>query len=131
MLIFGTIISGIRWILVLVRVYIIFIGLGLGVKITFSQVMIAETAVLIISALPLLPGSLGIFEAGSIFAFNSIAGIPEAEAAAATLLDRILFYLLPSVIGAFLAIHYGINILKGDELKKENELKMEILKRKR
>jgi hypothetical protein len=126
-LIYGTLISLGKWILVLCRVYLIF--LALNVKISFSQVLIAETAVIVLSGIPLLPGALGIWEGTSVVLFTQIAGILPSQAAAATLIDRILFYLIPSVIGSIFAIHFGVNILKSEEMQKEIQIKSEILRK--
>ncbi|MEM4347753.1 MAG: lysylphosphatidylglycerol synthase transmembrane domain-containing protein [Candidatus Altiarchaeota archaeon] len=124
-LLFGTIISCLKWLLVLFRVYLI--AIALNIKVLFSHVLIVETSILILSGIPLIPGSLGIWEGASVLLFSIIAEISATEAAAITLIDRSLFYLLPSIIGAILSVHYGINILKEEEFKVEEEIKERIL----
>lgn len=119
-LIYGTLASMIKWILVIAKVYIIF--LALKIKISFTHVLIVQTTVIVLSGLPLLPGALGIWEGASVLLFTKIAEISAAKAAAVTLIDRILFYLLPSIIGLIFAIHFGINVLKEEEIIDKNKL---------
>lgn len=107
MLISGTIISIVKWFLIMVRVYVIF--LALSIPITFDKVIIVETTVIAISAIPLLPGALGIWEGSSIALFV-LFNVPKASAGAVTLLDRIFHYLIPSILGIFSALFLGVSI---------------------
>lgn len=125
-LIYGTIISFVKWFLTLTRVFLVF--QALKISITFTQVSIAEIAVIIFSGIPLLPGALGIWEGASVILFTQIAGISPAEAAAATIADRFLFYLLPSVIGAGIALRLGVDIIKSGEISDKAKIKAKITK---
>jgi uncharacterized protein (TIRG00374 family) len=109
-LFFGTLLSLSVWSLRLLRTYIIFNALE--IPITFPTVLIVETAVSVLSFIPLLPGALGIWEGSSIALYTLIAGISEASAAAATLINRFYLYLLPLILGIFTAIYLGLNIQK-------------------
>ncbi len=106
-LFFGTLISSFVWGLRLLRTYVVFIALGYPVSI--DTVIVVEIAVSVLSFLPLLPGSLGIWEGASVM-FFVLAGVDKAYAMSATLIDRVLFYLIPSIIGIISALYLGISV---------------------
>lgn len=103
----GTFVSLITWGFRFLRVYIIF--LAVGVEIPLSTILIVETTVVILSFIPVLPGALGIWEGASIGLFI-LFGISKVTATAVTMIDRILFYIIPSVLGAISAFYLGISI---------------------
>ncbi len=109
-LFFGTLLSLLNWCLRFLRTYIIFMALELQIE--FHTVLIVETAVSVLSFIPLLPGALGIWEGASITLYTLMANIPEASAAAATLINRFFLYLLPLILGIFAAVYLGLNIQK-------------------
>ncbi len=106
-IIIGTFTSLITWGFRFIRVYIIF--LAFGIKIPLSTILIVETTIVILSFIPVLPGALGIWEGASIGLFI-LFGISAVTATAVTLVDRILFYVIPSILGAISAFYLGINI---------------------
>lgn len=120
-LFFGTLIAFSVWGLRLLRTYLVFIGIGYT-SISLSTVIVVEIAVSVLSFIPLIPGSVGIWEGASVLFFVG-AGVAKAPATSAILIDRILFYLIPSIIGVFSALYLGISVskllrdkLQGDEI---------------
>ncbi len=74
---------------------------GLGVHASIVLVMIGLIATKIISILPILPGSLILYESSMTFFFVSL-GLPFGSAITVTLLYRILSFWLPMIIGFFM-----------------------------
>lgn len=112
-LFYGTLLSVSVWILRLLRAYFIFIALD--IPIGFQTVLIVETAVSVLSFIPLFPGAIGIWEGASITLYPLLAdpGMLDASlAAAATLINRFFLYLLPMIMGIIAAIYLGLNIQK-------------------
>jgi len=105
----GMIMSVSVWVLTLFRVYMIFSALGVDVD--FEVVVIVYSVLLMVSILPLLPGALGLWEwvGTGLFTFF---GIPLAAAAAAVIVDRLLFYWLPILTGFLASLHVGLNVMK-------------------
>lgn len=118
----GTLISISGWSLKLLRVYVIFIAVG--IKIPISTLIIVEAVVIALSFIPILPGSLVIWEGTSIVLFvllGAPVGVTLVKATTVTMSDRILFYLIPSILGVFGAVYLDINISKlvGEEIMDE------------
>ncbi len=97
------------WALTYLRVYMIF--LALGVPVSPDVVIIVYSMLVMVSVLPLLPGALGMWEWAGIGMF-ALFGIGAEEAAAAVMLDRMLFYWIPILTGAASAIHVGLSARK-------------------
>ncbi len=111
------------WTLRMIRLYVCF--KALGIIVSFPTVVVVETMVSAVSFLPLLPGSLGIWEWTSVELFNIISNysgiyVTREYAAMATILNRVFFYLIPSIIGVLSALYLGVSITKiADNSKKE------------
>jgi len=105
----GTLISASIWVSSILRLYLIFMALGVPVK--FDEVVIVYTVLIMVSIFSLLPGALGIWEwvGSGMFA---LFGIPLEAAAAAVIIDRILFYWIPMFTGFLASLHVGLNIMK-------------------
>ncbi len=118
----GVFISSMVWILRVVRLYVSFLALGVGVAL--PTVVVVETMVSAVSFLPLLPGALGIWEWTSVELFSMISpysgiSISREYAAMGTLMNRVFFYLIPSVIGVMAVFYLGLNISRITEEDKE------------
>ena len=85
------------WILDILRIYILF----QAIKSNISVIAVSSTYLisLLIGILPTLPGSLGTSDAVMIGMY-SLFNIPYSEAAAGTILDRIVSYGLATIMGA-------------------------------
>jgi len=79
---------------------------SLGVYPPVSPLIIIYTIGILISLLPLLPGAWGIREVTLIGLF-AVAGISADIVMAASLIDRLGSYIIPTIIGALTAFYYG------------------------
>ena len=97
------------WFLDILKNYILFLSIGYYI----SPLVLSLTylASLLVGLLPTLPGSLGVSDALSITLY-SYFGIPHSISTTGTLLDRVVSYILPTVLG-FLAYCLIRRKLKG------------------
>ena len=112
--IIGFILSFFMWALDIVRFYICFITIGVYPPII--PLIIIYTIGILIMLVPLLPGSWGIREAIIVGLF-AVVGVAGDIVFSASLIDRFVSYILPTIIGAFAALYYGRRIQRSKELK--------------
>lgn len=103
-LLIGFVLSFGMWGLDMVRFYVCF--WAVGIQPPLLPLVIIYTVGVLISLLPLIPGSLGIREA-TLVALFAVAGISADYVVAASVIDRIGSYFIPTIIGAFAAVYYG------------------------
>jgi uncharacterized protein (TIRG00374 family) len=103
-LLIGFVLSFGMWGLDIIRFYVCF--LAIGVEPPLLPLVIIYTVGILISLLPLIPGSLGIREATLVGLF-AVAGISADVVVAASVIDRLGSYIIPTIIGAFAAVYYG------------------------
>jgi uncharacterized protein (TIRG00374 family) len=104
MFVLGIIISFGMWGLDNVRFYLTFGAIGFYPPIV--PMIIIYTIGILISILPVLPGSLGIREGVMVALFLPL-GVPADVVLAASLLDRVVTYIIPTLIGALTTFYYG------------------------
>jgi len=124
-LLFGTCISIIVWSLRILRVYIIF--LAIGIKIPMATLVIVQAFAIVVTFIPISPGALGIWEGTNIALFSLLgasAGVTAVMAATVTMIDRLIFYVFPTVLGVVSAMWLGVNVL--GLLKKEASGKVDM-----
>jgi uncharacterized protein (TIRG00374 family) len=92
------------WGLDMLRMYVCF-G-ALGVYPPLVPLVIIYTIGILISLLPLLPGAWGIRE-GTLIALFAVVGVSADVVMAASLIDRLASYIVPTIIGAIAALYYG------------------------
>ncbi len=92
------------WGLDMFRMYVCFGSLGVYPPII--PLVIIYTIGILISLLPLLPGAWGIRE-GTLIALFAVVGVSGDVVMAASLIDRLASYVVPTLIGAFAALYYG------------------------
>jgi glycosyltransferase 2 family protein len=92
------------WGLDMLRMYVCFGALGVYPPIL--ALVIIYTIGILISLLPLLPGAWGIREATLIGLF-AVVGISADVVMAASLIDRLASYIIPTILGALAALYYG------------------------
>ena len=80
--------------------------LAVGVSPPAVPLIIIYTVGILISLLPILPGSLGLRE-GILVGLFAVAGIGADYVMAASVVDRIASYIAPTLIGLIAAIYYG------------------------
>ena len=101
-------ISFAMWGIDMSRMYLCFVAVG-----SFPPVIpmiIIYTIGILITILPTIPGALGLREATMVGLFL-VVGVSGDIVSAASLIDRIISYLMPTFIGAFTTAYYG-KILK-------------------
>lgn len=116
-LIIGFILSFFMWALDIVRFYICFITIGVYPPVI--PLIIIYTIGILIMLVPLLPGSWGIREVIIVGLF-AVVGVAGDVVISASLIDRFVSYILPTIIGAFAAFYYGKHIKQSQEMKTSN-----------
>jgi glycosyltransferase 2 family protein len=104
MFILGVLISFLIWGLDNLRFYLTFGAIGYYPPVI--PMIIIYTVSILVSILPTLPGALGIREATMVALFLPV-GVPADVVLAASLLDRLVTYILPTFIGALTTFYYG------------------------
>jgi len=113
----GAILALFTWGLDLFNSYLSFIAIGIVPHI--GPFIAIYTIAILLSFLPLLPGSLGITEIIKIMLFVSV-GITADYVLAASALERLVCYIFPTIIGLITAIYYARFISKIHKLKDKN-----------
>ncbi len=103
----GFFLSLLMWGQDIARFYICF--LTIGVTPPLIPLLIIYTIGILIMLAPLLPGSWGIREALIVGLF-AVIGVAGDVVMSASLIDRFVSYILPTIIGAFAALYYGRRI---------------------
>jgi glycosyltransferase 2 family protein len=98
------ILSFAMWGLDMLRMYVCFGALGVYPPVL--ALVIIYTIGILISLLPLLPGAWGIREA-TLIALFAVVGISADVVMAASLIDRLASYIIPTILGALAALYYG------------------------
>lgn len=104
MFITGLLISFGMWGLDNFRFYLTFGAIGYYPPIV--PMILIYTIGILISILPVLPGSLGIRE-GTMVALFIPLGVPADVVLAASLLDRLVTYIIPTIVGALTTFYFG------------------------
>lgn len=102
--ILGFILSFIMWGLDIARFYVCFLAIG-----TYPPLMpliLIYTIGILIMLIPVLPGGWGIREA-TIVGLFAVVGVAGDAVLAASLIDRLASYIVPTFIGAIIALYYG------------------------
>lgn len=114
--------SGISWSLIVLRSYFIF--LSLNYRIPLMSVLVVQVVGTVLGMMSVVPGGAGITEAinSAVYIF---LGIDKELAVTATVLDRLVSYWVPTVIGAVLTAHFGISIegtAQSESIKNDNDI---------
>ncbi len=105
--IIGFFLSFFMWGLDIVRFYICFVTIG--VYPPLIPLIIIYTIGILVMLAPILPGAWGIREAIIVGLF-AVVGVSGDVVISASLIDRFVSYILPTIIGAFAALYYGKRI---------------------
>lgn len=103
----GFFLSFFMWGMDIVRFYVCFVTIGVYPPL-IPMIIIYTIGILIMLA-PLLPGSWGIREAIIVGLF-AVVGVAGDVVISASLIDRFVSYILPTIIGAFATLYYGKRI---------------------
>jgi len=91
------------------RTYFVF--LSLGEKIELGKIMVVQVVGTVVGVLSLLPGGTGIVETVTSGAYV-LLGISRETAVAAILLDRLIYYWFPTLMGGMITSESVANIRK-------------------
>jgi uncharacterized protein (TIRG00374 family) len=107
-LVYTVTLSFIIWIFEILRVYLVFLALGANVNL----IVIGEVFILacLVGMIPLLPGGIGAIDSVMII-FYSAAGISASISAAATVIERLISYWMPTIIGLVILPYFGSSVL--------------------
>ena len=96
------------WIFEILRVYFVFLAFGASVNL----VVIGEVFILasLAGMIPLLPGGLGAVD-GIMIIFYTAAGITASISAGATVIERLISFWMPTILGMVILPHYGSSVL--------------------
>ena len=96
------------WVFEILRVYFVFFAFGADVNL----IVIGEVFILasLVGMIPLLPGGLGAVD-GIMIIFYSAAGISASIAAAATVIERLISFWMPTILGMVILPYYGSSAL--------------------
>jgi uncharacterized protein (TIRG00374 family) len=89
------------------RFYAVF--LALGYHPTFSTLLVASSAQIIVGVIPLLPGGLVIVE-GSLISLFVLFGVPADVAIATTVIERAITFALSTIVGAGVFSYLGVKM---------------------
>lgn len=96
------------WVFEIIRVYFVFLAFGADVNfIVIGEVFILAS---LAGMIPLLPGGLGAVD-GIMIIFYSAAGISSSIAAAATVIERLISFWMPTILGMVILPYYGSSAL--------------------
>ncbi len=101
------ILSYIFWTLVILRSYLVF--LSINYRIDIAKVMVVQMATIVIGLVSIIPGGAGITETINSGLYLAL-GIDKSIAITATLLERLISYWGPTVVGGILTTHFGIGM---------------------
>jgi hypothetical protein len=102
--------GGMFWTLIMVRLLLIFLALGHSPPI--QMLMLAATVPAIVGLIPVLPAGLGTVDAAFYFIYNISFGFDPTTAFSAILIDRMITFVLGTLIGAGALSYLGIRIWK-------------------
>ncbi|MFN2188256.1 MAG: flippase-like domain-containing protein [Candidatus Promineifilaceae bacterium] len=94
------------------RFYAIF--LALGYHPTLSTLLLASSLPIIVGLIPLLPGGLVLVE-GSLISILALFGVPLDVAMAATLIERVITFVLSTIVGAGIFSYLGVKMAAKSE----------------
>lgn len=108
----GLTISFMMWGTDMARMYLCFVAVGSYPPIL--PMIIIYTIAILITILPTIPGALGLREVTMVGLFLVI-GVPADVVIAASLIDRVVSYLMPTLVGAVTTVYYGKLLKKMDK----------------
>ena len=97
------------WFVEISRVYFVFLAFGAVASYTLiGEVFIVAS---LIGMIPLLPGGLGAVDGTMIYLYST-SGITTAITAPVTVIERVISFWMPTIIGLVILPHYGSSILE-------------------
>jgi uncharacterized protein (TIRG00374 family) len=107
LLLVSLLLSLLLWVLVVLRLKVVF--LSLGADVSLLTINVVAVASVFAGFAPFLPGGLGITEFVMIGLFIGL-GVPEDVSGSVVFIDRIVSYWLMTLIGAILSIYLSLKL---------------------
>lgn len=101
------------WFVEIIRVYIVFLAFNTPVSLELIAVVFVIAT--LIGLVPLLPGGVGAVDGMMIILFSA-AGISPSISAAATIIERLISFWMPSFLGILMLPYFGSGVM--DKIKK-------------
>jgi glycosyltransferase 2 family protein len=111
MFVLGLTISFIMWGTDMFRMYLCFVAVGTYPPLI--PMIIIYTIAILITILPTIPGALGLREATMVGLFL-VVGVPADVVIAASLIDRLVSYVMPTAVGIITTAYYGKLLREND-----------------
>ncbi|MGV8143768.1 MAG: UPF0104 family protein [Methanothermobacter sp.] len=96
------------WFVEIIRLYIIFLAFNTPVSLELIAAVFVIAA--LIGLVPALPGGMGAVDGMMIILFSA-AGIPPSIGAAATIIERLISFWMPTIIGTLLIPYFGSGVM--------------------
>ncbi|HEY0196668.1 MAG TPA: UPF0104 family protein [Methanobacterium sp.] len=96
------------WFVEIIRLYIIFLAFNTPISIEIIAVVFVIST--LIGMIPVLPGGVGAIDGVMILLF-SVAGVPPSIGAAATIVERLISFWLPSFLGISMIPYFGSGVM--------------------
>ncbi len=103
--------SFVTWTLILLRSYYIFYSINSPIRLV--DVMVVQMIGIVVGMVSVVPGGAGLIELINSTVYV-LLGINKEIAVTATILERLISYWAPTVIGAVIMTHFGIKVSEGD-----------------
>ena len=103
--------SFVTWTLILLRSYYIFYSINSPIRLV--DVMVVQMIGIVVGMVSVVPGGAGLIELINSTVYV-LLGINKEIAVTATILERLISYWAPTVIGAVIMTHFGIKVSGGD-----------------
>ena len=92
----------------IIRVYIVF--LAFNTPISLELIAVVFVIATLIGLVPLIPGGVGAVDGMMIILFSA-AGIPPSISAAATIIERLISFWMPSFLGILMLPYFGSGVM--------------------
>lgn len=96
------------WFVEIIRLYIVFLAFNTPISLELIAAVFVIAA--LIGMVPLLPGGVGAVDGMMILLF-SVAGVPTSVSAAATIIERLISFWLPSFLGISMIPYFGSGVI--------------------
>ncbi|WP_297477161.1 lysylphosphatidylglycerol synthase transmembrane domain-containing protein [Thermococcus sp.] len=103
--------SFVTWTLILLRSCYIFYSINSPIRLV--DVMVVQMIGIVVGMVSVVPGGAGLIELINSTVYV-LLGINKEIAVTATILERLISYWAPTVIGAVIMTHFGIKVSEGD-----------------
>ena len=99
--------SFVTWTLILLRSYYIFYSINSPIQLV--DVMVVQMIGIVVGMISVVPGGAGLIELINSTVYV-LLGIDKGIAVTATILERLISYWIPTIIGALVMTHFGIKV---------------------